>query len=82
MSHTQFILARVHRVRGGTLGVRIFGSANQPESGSSMVRYTQQGSMMMKFLLLGESGVGKSAILRRFADGTFDEQNFITTIGL
>ena len=35
---------------------------------------------LIKLLLIGDSGVGKSAILMRFADDSFS-QSFITTIG-
>ena len=34
----------------------------------------------LKLLLLGETGVGKSALVRRFSDGTFN-QSFIATVG-
>lgn len=36
---------------------------------------------LIKLLLIGDSGVGKSAILMRFADDSFT-QSFITTIGI
>ena len=36
--------------------------------------------LLIKLLLIGDSGVGKSAILMRFADNSFTP-SFITTIG-
>ena len=36
---------------------------------------------LFKVLMIGESGTGKSALLARFVDGTF-ESNFISTIGV
>eukprot|EP00727_Mastigamoeba_balamuthi_P013120 m51a1_g8430 putative member ras oncogene family (230) ;mRNA; r:348101-349444 len=36
---------------------------------------------LFKILMIGESGVGKSALLSRFVDGNF-EPNFISTIGV
>ena len=37
--------------------------------------------MMIKVILIGDSGVGKSCILLRFADDKFNE-NFYATIGV
>ena len=36
---------------------------------------------LFKLVIIGNSGVGKSALLLRFADDTFSE-NYITTIGV
>merc|ERR1712150_68665 len=36
---------------------------------------------LFKFLLIGDSGVGKSCLLLRFADDTYSE-NYISTIGV
>jgi len=41
----------------------------------------RQYDYLIKLLLIGDSGVGKSAILMRFADDTFTS-SFITTIGI
>ena len=37
--------------------------------------------LLFKLLLIGDSGVGKTCILKRFAGDEFDP-NFITTIGV
>ena len=37
---------------------------------------------LFKILLIGDSGVGKSCLLLRFADDTFVEHSFISTIGV
>lgn len=36
---------------------------------------------LLKILLIGESGVGKSALLLRFADNTYTD-SFMSTIGV
>jgi len=41
----------------------------------------RQYDYLIKLLLIGDSGVGKSSILLRFADDSFT-QSFITTIGI
>jgi len=62
------------------------GSTEQPASGGlnslgkqpvQLKNYDYQ----FKFLLIGDSGVGKSCILLRFADNSFTD-NFISTIGV
>lgn len=35
-----------------------------------------------KVLVIGESGVGKSSLVQQLTESTFDEHNFITTIGV
>jgi len=40
----------------------------------------KQYDVLIKLLLIGDSGVGKSSILVRFADDSFS-QSFIATIG-
>ncbi|CAL1164987.1 unnamed protein product [Cladocopium goreaui] len=37
--------------------------------------------MLMKFIVLGDTGVGKSCLLLRFADGVFQD-NYLCTIGV
>ena len=41
----------------------------------------KQYDFLIKLLLIGDSGVGKSCLLVRFADDAFS-QSFITTIGI
>ncbi len=41
----------------------------------------KQYDMLFKLLLIGDSGVGKTAILYRFSDDAFNT-SFISTIGL
>jgi len=36
---------------------------------------------LFKLLLIGDSGVGKSCLLTRFADGTFQE-SYVNTVGV
>jgi small GTP-binding protein len=36
---------------------------------------------MMRLLIIGNSSVGKTCLLRRFAEGNFSE-NFIPTVGI
>lgn len=38
-------------------------------------------SRLLKFIIVGDTGVGKSSILQRFCDGTFHE-TFMSTIGV
>jgi len=42
---------------------------------------TKGGEFLFKLLLIGDSGVGKSCLLLRFSDGSFNE-SFISTIGV
>mmetsp|Transcript_12209 Transcript_12209/g.18195 ORF Transcript_12209/g.18195 Transcript_12209/m.18195 type:complete len:222 (+) Transcript_12209:64-729(+) len=44
-------------------------------------RKSPQYDYLMKLLVIGDSGVGKSSLLLRFAEGTFTS-SFITTIGI
>jgi GTPase SAR1 family protein len=41
----------------------------------------EQYDLLVKILLIGDSGCGKSCLLLRFADDTFSE-NYISTIGV
>ncbi|KFM64996.1 Ras-related protein Rab-32B, partial [Stegodyphus mimosarum] len=43
-------------------------------------RYTMK-ELMFKFLVVGDYGVGKTAIIRRYTEGTFT-QNYKITIGV
>ncbi|CAF5086030.1 unnamed protein product, partial [Rotaria magnacalcarata] len=58
--------------------------ANQKSENKSFVSTKSDNSeydYLLKILLIGDSGVGKSALLLRFADDTFSEA-FLTTIGV
>ena len=44
-------------------------------------KFDREADMLMKTLMIGDSGVGKSAFLRRFADDTFT-CSYIATIGV
>lgn len=48
---------------------------------SSLDRNTDDYSHLFKLLLIGDSGVGKSSLLLRFADNSYTG-NYITTIGV
>jgi len=55
------------------------GASNQDGHG---LDYDGEGyDYMLKMLVLGESGVGKSCVLLRFAENTFNE-SFISTVGV
>lgn len=47
----------------------------------SLSKRSQDYDMLFKLLLVGESGVGKSSILKRYVDETFND-GFISTIGV
>ena len=42
---------------------------------------TAQWDLLLKFLVIGERGVGKSALIRQYVDREFDGQ-YVTTIGV
>ena len=46
-----------------------------------MASIDNAGEILIKLLIIGESSVGKSCLLLRFAEGKFNE-NFLTTIGI
>lgn len=48
---------------------------------SSLDRNADDYSHLFKLLLIGDSGVGKSSLLLRFADNSYTG-NYITTIGV
>lgn len=50
------------------------------EKGRTMSRGRPDYDYLVKLLLIGDSGVGKSCLLMRFSDDSFTT-NFITTIG-
>ena len=54
---------------------------NKKKSSTSKALKTKQYDHTFKIVLIGDSGVGKSCILMRFADDKFNE-NFYATIGV
>ena len=58
-------------------------SSNEDKSSKSRVakKKTKQFDYTFKIVMIGDSGVGKSCILLRFADDKFNE-NFYATIGV
>jgi GTPase SAR1 family protein len=43
--------------------------------------YQNEYDVMMRLLVIGNSSVGKTCLLRRFSEGNFSE-NFIPTVGI
>lgn len=56
-------------------------SAPHKKKNSTKYMKTKQYDFSFKIVLIGDSGVGKSCILMRFADDKFNE-NFYATIGV
>eukprot|EP01119_Soliformovum_irregulare_P007161 TRINITY_DN19560_c0_g1_i1.p1 TRINITY_DN19560_c0_g1~~TRINITY_DN19560_c0_g1_i1.p1 ORF type:complete len:229 (-),score=61.98 TRINITY_DN19560_c0_g1_i1:106-792(-) len=57
------------------------GTSSPPVSGTAASSKTAAYDYLIKLLLIGDSGVGKSCLLLRFSDDSFTP-SFITTIGI
>lgn len=68
---------RQHAQLGTVTGTRRPGGG----SGTSTARPASQYDCLIKILLIGDSGSGKTGLLLRFAENTFQD-SFITTIGI
>ena len=53
----------------------------QLPSGDFLIPGNMEYDYLFKFLLLGNSGVGKTSLLCKFVDGTFSHR-YITTVGI
>ncbi|WMV56425.1 hypothetical protein MTR67_049810 [Solanum verrucosum] len=61
--------------------LNLFGAFVDPSMAAPPARARADYDYLIKLLLIGDSGVGKSCLLLRFSDGSFTT-SFITTIGI
>lgn len=67
--------------RSGFSSAYSTGPSNTQTETNKLVGMKNDYSHLFKLLLIGDSGVGKSSLLLRFADNSYTG-NFITTIGV